>query len=718
MKNKIMLSLVLGGTLSLSAGVVGLNLKDKVNLANAEEISSEVVADVEVEPEYLITDGGSLTITAEGEIGEIVVESGGSLVVESSVIIENLYIYPGASVSLDGCILSNMTIEYGEGYSADSIKLGETSEMICAYVSLLVPAGTSSGEISLPSVASVCYDADEGFYFGAWTEEDSDGCYKCLGSFNGQTFTPATTYNYTSTNKDVELIAGGTDTSVDAIAFITSVNNPTYGTITESAMYSTVQGYFNKQVKVEFSANEGYEVSLVKVNNEEVSIVSPYIFSTSETSGINTFSVEFAEARKVEYAINTTAGAGGTITESFTREEGSSAEVLITANTGYEIAEIKVNGSSLAEVAGLANYTYSINALTENVTIEATFKIKQYTINMYAGLGGAISGSATVNHGENAVVTITPSEGYKIKSLTVDGVDTTVASSYTFESVTASHSVQVEFEKIKYTIETASNANGTILAPSIIEHGESVVATITPNDGYIITNVRVNGTDVSYSLNNGVASVTITSVKSNQVIEATYSLAEYLVSVKTDLGVTAKYNEVAGYNETAEIELVVIGGYKVTGITRNGEELDASAVEAIVEEGKMTITNICANVNVVISAEQVVYTITYNLNGGVNDKENLQTFTISNLGETLINPSRVGYRFKGWKVGDEIVSTLKITNELLKDLTLSAEWEEVDLSSTSLSAGKIVGALSGGAVLTGGMAVGAILALKKKKWFD
>ena len=119
-----------------------------------------------------------------------------------------------------------------------------------------------------------------------------------------------------------------------------------------------------------------------------------------------------------------------------------------------------------------------------------------------------------------------------------------------------------------------------------------------------------------------------------------------------------------------------------------------------------------------ICAEKKVYTITYNLNGGVNEKDNIQTFTIADVGSVIKSPSKVGYKFKGWKIGDKIVNSLTITSDLLKDLSVSAEWEEVDLSKSGLSAGKIVGALSGGAVLTGGLAVGAILALKNKKWFD
>ncbi len=691
--------------------ILGLGAGVSVNTVSAEEISSDVVLDGDVDYEYLVTDGGTLTISTEGEIGEVIVEAGGSLVVNSPVSIENLYIYPGASVTLNACIVLNMIIEYGEGYNVENISFGEKAEVFSTFVNFVIPAGSESGEIALPSVSNLFYE--DGCYYGAWTEDD-----KCLGTFSEEDFTPATSYTYTSTNEDVELIAGGADTTYNAIAFVTSVNNPEYGTVSESVMYSTKEG-FDKTISVTFAPNEGYEVARVKVNGNEVPTASPYTFLPSEMYGKQTFHVEFVETRKAEFTITTSASEGGTITESVTLEEGSKADIIISANSGFEISSLMVNGSNVSIASGLTSYTYTIDAVSENVSILASFKLKQYTISMYAGLGGSISGSGTVNHGDNAEITISPSEGYKIKSIVVDGNPVAVQSTtYKIESVTENHSVQVEFEKLTYTVTTSEGSNGAITAPASVEYGGNIDVLITPDSGYLISSVKVNGENIEFSLDaNGVAVITLFSVKANQTVSATFTPAIFSINVQTDLGVTADYESSVNYSSSTEILLSVSKGYKITGITQNGEDLDADAVAEIINDGKIGFNNICANVNISIQAEKIVYSIIYNLNGGVNSKDNPETFTISNLGEKILAPSKVGYRFKGWKIGDKMVSTFTLSEENLENITLTAVWEEVNLQS-GLGAGKTMGILTGGAVLSGGVALGAILALKKKKWFD
>ena len=63
---------------------------------------------------------------------------------------------------------------------------------------------------------------------------------------------------------------------------------------------------------------------------------------------------------------------------------------------------------------------------------------------------GSISDNVTVNAGESYTVTYTANEGYKLKKVTVDGVDVDInqyAESYTFENVNEAHSIYVEYYK-------------------------------------------------------------------------------------------------------------------------------------------------------------------------------------------------------------------------------------------------------------------------------
>lgn len=70
------------------------------------------------------------------------------------------------------------------------------------------------------------------------------------------------------------------------------------------------------------------------------------------------------------YSITASAGAGGSISPngSTSVASGSSKTYTITANTGYKIADVKVDGSS---IGGASTYTFS--SITASHTISATF---------------------------------------------------------------------------------------------------------------------------------------------------------------------------------------------------------------------------------------------------------------------------------------------------------------------------------------------------------
>ena len=72
------------------------------------------------------------------------------------------------------------------------------------------------------------------------------------------------------------------------------------------------------------------------------------------------------------YTINATAGANGTISPSgeVTVAEGEDKTFTITANSGYHIKDVKVNGTSVGAVA-----TYTFNNVAANATITVEFEV-------------------------------------------------------------------------------------------------------------------------------------------------------------------------------------------------------------------------------------------------------------------------------------------------------------------------------------------------------
>jgi|GEM_PF-6684170 len=146
---------------------------------------------------------------------------------------------------------------------------------------------------------------------------------------------------------------------------------------------------------------------------------------------------------------------------------------------------------------------------------------KTYTITTSAGSGGTISpsGTMTVKQGESKTFTITPDKGYKISDVKVDGKSVGAVSTYTFENITSDHTIEATFAVNTYTI-TASAGSGGSISPSgtvTVNYGESKTFTITPDAGYKISDVKVDGKSVG-----AVSTYTFEKVIDNHTIEVTF----------------------------------------------------------------------------------------------------------------------------------------------------------------------------------------------------
>lgn len=149
--------------------------------------------------------------------------------------------------------------------------------------------------------------------------------------------------------------------------------------------------------------------------------------------------------------ITPTAGAGGSISPATVQTvvEGANATFTITANVGYHIADVKINGVSNSAAVAAGSYTFT--NITASGTIDATFAadISSYTITSSAGPHGMITplGPWTVAPGGSVTYVISPDSDYEIATLLVDGVAAQVSNDayYIFDDVTADHTIAVTF---------------------------------------------------------------------------------------------------------------------------------------------------------------------------------------------------------------------------------------------------------------------------------
>jgi hypothetical protein len=237
-------------------------------------------------------------------------------------------------------------------------------------------------------------------------------------------------------------------------------------------------------------ANTGYHLTGVLVDAVSVTpIPTSYTFSNVTTNHTisNTCDID-------TYTITASAGTGGTISPSgaVNVDRGSNQTFTITSNTGYHITDVTVDGTSQGVIS-----SYTFTNVTTTHTISATFAINTHTVTSNAGSNGSISpsGTTTVNYGANQTHTITADTNYHVLDVLVDGASVGAVTSYTFTNVLSNHTIAATFTIDTYTITASAGANGNI-SPSgavSVNKGSNQTFLITPDAGYHITGVTVDG---------------------------------------------------------------------------------------------------------------------------------------------------------------------------------------------------------------------------------
>jgi Glycosyl hydrolase family 48/Secretion system C-terminal sorting domain/Divergent InlB B-repeat domain len=297
--------------------------------------------------------------------------------------------------------------------------------------------------------------------------------------------------------------------------------------------------------------------------------------------------------------ITASAGANGTISPvgAVSLPNGTSKTFTITPNAGFQIDAVLVNGTSVGAVA-----TYTFTNVIANQTISATFKVRPpLVITASAGTNGTISptGAVSVASGTNKTFTITPNAGFQIDAVLVNGTSVGAVATYTFTNVIANQTISATFKATTSPVITASaGANGTISPTGAVSvpSGTNKTFTITPNAGFQIDAVLVNGTSVG-----AVATYTFTNVVANQTISATFKATTSPVITASagangTISPTGAVNVPSGTNKTFTI--TPNAGFQIDAVLVNGTSVGAVAT--------YTFTNVVANQTISATFKPVI----------------------------------------------------------------------------------------------------------------
>ncbi len=273
------------------------------------------------------------------------------------------------------------------------------------------------------------------------------------------------------------------------------------------------------------------------------------------------------------HTIAASAGAGGGITPSgdVTVAYGADQPFTISPLGGYHILDVLVDGVSVGAVT-----SYTFTNVTANHTIAASFASNApLTITASAGTGGTIdpSGAVSVAYGSDQPFTMTPATHYHVLDVLVDGVSVGAATSYTFNNVTADHTIAASFAIDTYTIISTAGANGSIapLDAVSVNHGSDQPFTIAANPGYRVADVLVDGVSVgavtSYIFNNVIA---------NHTIAASFApLPTITASADTGGTITPSGAVSVAYGSEQSFSISASSGYHILDVRVDGVSVGA-----------------------------------------------------------------------------------------------------------------------------------------------
>jgi hypothetical protein len=169
-----------------------------------------------------------------------------------------------------------------------------------------------------------------------------------------------------------------------------------------------------------------------------------------------------------------------------------------------------------------------------------------------------------VEDGKSQTFTMNAEAGYQVSDVEVDGKSVGAKTTYTFANVKADHTIAVTFEEVPvpvvYTITASAGANGSIVPSGKIEvnEGASKSFTMTPADGYVVEDVKVDNVSVGAR-----TTYAFTNVSANHTISVTFKA---VVEPEKKYTVTAKAGNNGKISPTGAVS-VTAGGSQTFTVT-------------------------------------------------------------------------------------------------------------------------------------------------------
>ena len=337
---------------------------------------------------------------------------------------------------------------------------------------------------------------------------------------------PSGTYTVTTNGADVQLLMDINETTVQQY-YKVDIADSLRQDVADGKIKSVTLTYSDGSVKVEDGTTvDDFPTYATKDKPVTVSIAVPTdssgdpLIIVKKVNGVNAnynsdeqkyisgyFRVNKDTVITAEYEIPATSatvtvncGEHGTVTPATAEYPiGTSVTLTVTPDEGYRVKSAQLDGNAVTLTNG--TYTFTVTADCVFASEFEEIPAGSATVTVNCGEHGTVT-PATADYaiGTSVTLTVTPDEGYRVKSAALDGNAVTLTNGkYTF-TLTADCVFTAEFEEIpagSATVTVKCGANGTV-TPSTSEYpiGTEVTLTVTPDKGYQVKSAALDGKDV------------------------------------------------------------------------------------------------------------------------------------------------------------------------------------------------------------------------------
>ncbi len=266
-------------------------------------------------------------------------------------------------------------------------------------------------------------------------------------------------------------------------------------------------------ITINATADTDYQVDSIKAGDQVVA--NGGTFTVTDAVTITAF------VSKVKYAITITAPTNGTLvvlngTDTVRNGDmiahGTVLTVTATGNEGYEVDQLKANGTDI--VGGSVNVTAA-------TTITATFKKKTYAIAITPAVNGTLevkngatvlTGGELIEHGTVLTATATANSGYRVDSIMAGTKKVAADGTFTVTEAVTVTAIISQIPTFIITINQPANGklavlNGTdtVHNGNAVAEGTTLTVSATANTGYKLDSIKVGNVKIA---NNGTFTVT------------------------------------------------------------------------------------------------------------------------------------------------------------------------------------------------------------------